>query len=318
MNDKRTSPHILIGLAITLPSHTTTPRTRAWRALKAMGAAVLRDGVYVLPAGMIHEDRLSEIAREVVRAGGTAELLSLHARDTEQSARFTALFDRSEEFAPFVAQLQVLLADGTLDTPAMERRLRGFRRQMEQIVSIDFFPGEAQAQAIRALADCEDKLAALVSPDEPRPIHKRITLLSRADYQDRLWATRARPWIDRLASAWLITRHIDTDARFLWLVRPGDCPSDALGFDFDGALFTHVDGLVTFETLLASFGLNNEALTRLGAVIHYLDVGGIPVPEATGLAAILDGLRRREADDDQLLAAALPVFDALLQHFTTD
>jgi hypothetical protein len=83
-------------------------------------------------------------------------------------------------------------------------------------------------------------------------------------------------------------------------------------------MFTHVDGLVTFETLLASFGLNNEALARLGAVIHYLDVGGIPVPEATGLAAILDGLRRREADDDQLLVAALPVFDALLQHFTTD
>jgi len=309
---------MLIGLALSLPSHTTTPRTKAWRALKAMGAAVLRDGVYVLPAGLAHEGRLSEIASEVVQAGGAAELLSLHARDAEQSARFAALFDRREEFAPLVAQLQALLADDTFDAPAMERHLRRFRRQLEQITSIDFFPGEAQAQAVRALDACAAKLAAMVSPDEPRPIHKRITLLSRADYQDRLWATRARPWIDRLASAWLIARHIDTDARFLWLARPGDCPSDALGFDFDGAMFTHVDGLVTFETLLASFGLNNEALARLGAVIHYLDVGGIPVPEATGLAAILDGLRRREADDDQLLVAALPVFDALLQHFTTD
>jgi hypothetical protein len=267
---------------------------------------------------MAHEDRLSEIASEVVQAGGTAELLSLHARDAEQSARFAALFDRSQEFAPLVVQLQVLFADDTLDVPAMERRLRRFRRQLEQITSIDFFPGEAQAQAVRALDACEAKLAARVSPDEPHPVYKQITLLSRADYRGRLWATRARLWIDRLASAWLIARHIDTDAHFLWLAKPDDCPSDALGFDFDGATFSHVGGLITFETLLASFGLNNEALARLGAVIHCLDVGGIPVAEAAGLAAVLDGLRRLEADDDRLLEAVLPVFDALFQHFTTD
>ncbi|HEY3327431.1 MAG TPA: chromate resistance protein ChrB domain-containing protein [Novimethylophilus sp.] len=318
MNHDITSPLLLIGLALTLPSHTTTPRTKAWRALKAMGAAVLRDGVYVLPASLAHEDKLSGIAAEVEQAGGTAELLSLRARDAEQSARFTALFDRSEEFAPLVAQLQALLADDALDTPAVERRLRGFRRQLEQIVAIDFFPGEAQAQAVRALADCEARLAAMASPHEPDPARKQITLLSPADYQGRLWATRARPWMDRLASAWLIARYIDANARFIWLAQPDDCPLDALGFDFDGATFSHVDGLVTFETLLASFGLNDEALARLGAVIHCLDVGGIPVPEATGLAAVLDGLRRQEADDDRLLAAALPIFDALLRHFTAD
>lgn len=318
MNHEMTSPVKLIGLALALPSHTTTPRTKAWRALKAMGAAVLRDGVYVLPASAAHEDKLSAIAAEVEEASGTAELLSLHARDADQSIRFTALFDRSEEFSPLVAQLRTLLADNTIDAPALERRLRSLRRQFEQIVSIDFFPGESQAQATRSLADCEARLAVLASPDEPHPAHKQITLLAIADYQGKLWATRARPWVDRLASAWLVARYIDVNARFIWLAQPGDCPPDACGFDFDGATFSHIDGLVTFETLIASFGLQDEALNRLAKVIHCLDVGGIPVPEATGLAAVLDGLRRQEADDDQLLAATLPIFDALLRHFTTD
>lgn len=316
MRHATTSPAQLIGLALALPSHTTTPRTKAWRALKALGAGVLRDGVYVLPAGIANEDKLAAIAAKVEQAGGSAELLALHARDVKQSARFTALFDRSAEFAPLVAQLQELLADDTPDAPALERRLRIVRRQFEHIASIDFFPSEAQAQALRVLADGEARLAALLSPDEPHPTQRQIPLLSPADYQGRLWATRARPWVDRLTSAWLIARHIDANARFIWLVQPDDCPLDALGFDFDGATFSHANGLVTFETLLASFALQDAALKRLAAVIHCLDVGGIPVPEAAGLAAVLDGLRRREADDDRLLAAALPIFDALLAHFT--
>lgn len=81
--------------------------------------------------------------------------------------------------------------------------------------------------------------------------------------------------MDRLASAWLIGRFIDPSARFLWLASPDDCPDEALGFDFDGATFTHVEEKVTFETLLASFDLDSPALLRLGKLVHYLDVGDI-------------------------------------------
>src|SRR3546814_8628301 len=69
----------------------------------------------------------------------------------------------------------------------------------------------------------------------------------------RTWATRRRPWVDRLACAWLIHRFIDSQARFLWLESPALCPADALGFDFDGATFTHIEARVSFEVLLASF-----------------------------------------------------------------
>ena len=77
----------------------------------------------------------------------------------------------------------------------------------------------------------------------------------------------------------------------------------ALGFDFDGATFTHVGDRVTFETLLASFGLEGDpALVRLGSMVHTLDVGGEQIPEATGFEAVMAGARERLADDDALLA----------------
>jgi hypothetical protein len=46
--------------------------------------------------------------------------------------------------------------------------------------------------------------------------------------------------------------------------------------------------------------------------VHCLDAGGIPVPEAVGLEAVLAGLREMHSDDDRLLGAAAGVFDALL------
>ena len=88
--------------------------------------------------------------------------------------------------------------------------------------------------------------------------------------------------------------------------------SDDLGFDYDGARFTHVGARVSFEVLIVSFGLEHDAaLRRLAAAVHYLDAGGIPVPEAAGLESVLGGLRALHADDDALLAAASAVFDAL-------
>jgi hypothetical protein len=73
---------------------------------------------------------------------------------------------------------------------------------------------------------------------------------------------------------------------------------------------------VTFETLLASFGLeSNAALVRLGSMVHTLDVGGEQIPEATGFEAVMAGARERLADDDALLAEMSNVLDSLFAHF---
>ena len=102
--------------------------------------------------------------------------------------------------------------------------------------------------------------------------------------------------------AWLIKRFIDQRVRFLWLGRAADCPPSAIGFDFDGAKFTHVEDSITFEVLLRSFGLETDgALNRIATLVHQLDVGGGRVPEAAGFEAILSGARERCTDDGALL-----------------
>jgi len=114
----------------------------------------------------------------------------------------------------------------------------------------------------------------------------------------------------------LIRRFIDPRARFVWLKSPKDCPNRALGFDFDGATFTHLDGKVTFEVLVDSFGLHEDrALRAVGGLIHYLDVGGIPVGEAAGVEALLKGACQMFSDDDALVEEAARIFELLYQSY---
>jgi hypothetical protein len=288
----------MLLLILSLPTENATARMRAWRALKASGAAVLRDGVYVLPEE--HGAGLAGIAEDVVRSGGQAWLLQAAAGEHD----FAALFDRSADYARLAQEIDAALATAGSEQARLARKLH---KAHAALVAIDFFPGEAQRQLAARLADLDRQVAG---PDEPMAARGAVPRLDPADYQGRLWATRARPWVDRLASAWLIHRFIDREARFLWLATPADCPQDALGFDFDGASFTHVGDWVSFETLLHAFGLAQEpGLEKLARIVHYLDVGGLPAPAAAGLETLLAGMRAAIADDDALLAAASASLD---------
>lgn len=280
---------------------------RVWRALKSLGAVALRDGVYLLPDGEDRHAGLSGVADDVARNGGTAYVLKLPAAEYP----FEDLFDRTDEYSKVAGEIEALTA--RIDAERLTeqaREVQKLRKAFAGISDIDFFPGEAKKQTAGLLDHLDSLLVALDSQDEPTPHVGKIAACDAREYQGRLWATRQRPWVDRLASAWLIRRHIDSAARFLWLTSPTDCPSDALGFDFDGATFTHVGERVTFETLLASFGLEGDpALMRMARIVHYLDVGGLPVPEATGLETLLNGMKATIQDDDNLLDSACASLD---------
>ncbi len=290
---------------------------RAWRALKTVGAASLRDGVYLLPEGEERYTLLAEVAEGIDEAGGQAYLIKT---DSLQYP-FEALFDRTEEYRRLAVDIQGSLAalDGNAAQDAA-RLARKLRKHFTALAAIDFFPGEARLQVQAQLDELDLDIQARLNPGEPTSRGMEITRLDATAYQGRLWATRKRPWVDRLASAWLIHRFIDREARFLWLATPADCPADALGFDFDGARFTHTvthsGNRVSFETLLASFGLDADpALVRIASLVHVLDVGGLPVPEAPGLEMLLAGMRASLADDDALLDAASLAFDFLYAHY---
>ncbi len=303
-------------LVISLPTENATVRMRAWRALKASGAVVLRDGVYLMPETDRCREVLESIAIDIRSGGGTALVMRTEAPD---GVAFTDLFSRHDEYVALLSDISNALDRLKPDTGQEAiKQARKLHKTFTSLIEIDFFPGEAQKQAATALQDLELAAARVLSPDEPHPAPGTIALLSIRQFQGRTWATRCRPWVDRLASAWLIRRFIDPQAQFSWLETPANCPADAVGFDFDGATFSHVGTRVTFEVLMASFGLEQSALARMGALVHYLDVGGVQPPEAAGIESVLTGLRGAILNDDQLLTTASAVFDGLLATFAQD
>ena len=301
-----------LALFVSLPTKASTGRS-----VKAQGCATLRDGVYLLPDSADSAATLGEVAAQAVEVGGSGQVYRLSGCDEAQKAALRALFDRGEEYASIAEEIKALGRNlASPDGADAMRKLQPLVRRFEQVNRIDFFPGEAQRQTLSLLDDLRDAITRRMSPDEPTARQTDIPRLNRADYQGRTWATRARPWVDRLASAWLIRRFIDPSARIVWLASPSDCRNGWLGFDFDGAAFSHVGTKVTFETLLASFGLDSApALVRLGKLVHCLDVGGLPVAEALGIESLLAGLRASEPDDDALLARACEIFDWLLKSY---
>jgi hypothetical protein len=305
---------------LTLQGQQPAVRMRVWRALKGLGTAVLRDGVYLLPNRDEFIAPLQAQSEEVTASGGSAQLLEVNPRDEQQDAEFRQLFDRTPDYEKLMLEIRSARKEiGDLDAAVLSPRLTRLTRDYEAIVLQDFFPGAAREQAREALEDLAAAANALLSPDEPHATAGRSRRLDSDKYQGRTWATRARPWADRLASAWLIKRFIDPRAKLLWLKSPRDCPKRAVGFDFDGAEFTHVGAKVTFEVLLSSFGLEGDpALERIGSLIHYLDVGGVPVAEAVGLEAMLRGAHRLIVDDDALVTEAGKLFELLYVHYTAN
>ncbi|MES2716331.1 MAG: chromate resistance protein ChrB domain-containing protein [Pseudomonadota bacterium] len=302
-------------LFLTLPTQPSAVRLRVWRALKTLGCGSLRDGVHLLPEAQA--DLFEPLVVEVRAHGGQASVFQLSTRDAHQRAEVLALFDRSEAYGQWRQDAQSLAAAlPALEETEARRRWRGIGEALQALRRIDYHPGAAAEQAQAEFDALHQALDARFSRGEPvAQAPHGIPRLDARKFRGRRWATRRRPWVDRLACAWLIRRFIDPQARFLWLADPAGstpAPRGALGFDYDGARFTHVGLRVSFEVLATSFGLDADPrLQRIARAVHFLDIGGIPVPEAAGLEAVLSGLHEVHADDDPLSLAAAAVFDAL-------
>jgi Chromate resistance exported protein len=235
-------------LIVSLPTSSATARMRIWRALKALGCMALRDGAYLLPSKARHEQSLRELADECTSEGGSAWLMAVQPRSAEEAAAYCQLFDRSDDYAELRKAWKAANRGlASLAAAELARLQRKLQRDFDAARAIDFFPGEASVEAEAAWTDFSRRMQSMLSPDEPHQTRGRVPRLDAGKYQGRTWATRRRPWVDRVGSAWLIRRFIDPQARFRWLAKPSNCPKGALGFDFDGASFTHVGDRVTFE-----------------------------------------------------------------------
>jgi len=301
------------ALVLSLPARNSTLRMRAWRALREAGCGVLRDGLYLLPAESAGGGALERIECGIRAEGGFATRVELRPRTEAQLAQIRALFDRSAEHGALVQQIEAAKRSlGRLGSRRAQTALRRLERAFDKVTGIDFFPGEAKAQAAAALAGLKQRYREAYAGGEPRASQRQLRARSAGRYRARTWTTRANLWVDRLASTWLIRRFIDREAKFAWFERPSQRPKGAIGFDFDGAEFTHVRNRVTYEVLMESFGLEGDAaLAQIGSAVHFLDVGGIPVADARGLETMLRGIKGKAKGDDALLAEAMRIFDLL-------
>jgi hypothetical protein len=148
-------------------------------------------------------------------------------------------------------------------------------------VDRDFFTPPAKSRV-------EQLLARLDAPETaPSGSGRR----RRREFFGRQWLTRPRPGIDRVSSAWLIRRFIDTNATFAFANDDGAHP-DAVPFDmFTGKGFSHRGDQCTFETLVEEFAIRNAGVTAIAQAVHDADLadGKFCRTEAFGLERVLIG-----------------------------
>ena len=295
-------------LVASLPTEDPAARMRGLRTLEALGAAVLREGVFLLPETGATRQGLEYLADYISKGVGTAQVLTVVPASQAQQQVFRKMFDRSARYTELLKIVESLkIGYGIADPSAVLRVLHKKRHDFEAISALDFFTSDLQARVRAALADAEGAVHKLLFPAQTQTSGAADQPMRR-----RVWVTRKPAWADRLACAWLIRRFADPEGSVLWLDKNQAPPADAVGFGFTGARFANNATQVTFEVLLQQFDLvTNSALVKIGAIVHFLEAHDTPVPEAAGVQTLLQGAARRSTSDDELLGEAEKTFDLL-------
>jgi hypothetical protein len=182
-------------------------------------------------------------------------------------------------------------------------QVRRLRRRFEDIAAIDFFTSPLRGRAEEALAHAEQSGTKTNLPE------KRSA--SKAKYRKRIWITRPRPGIDRVSSAWLISRFIDAKPRFIFDTS-AVAHRNAIPFDmFQGAGFGHEGDRCTFETLCLAFDISEHRVLTLGQAIHDADLedGKFGRPEGHTVNQILRGWAAQNVPDDELLRRGMDLME---------
>jgi hypothetical protein len=295
-------------------------RVKIWRRLQRVGAVPIKNSVYVLPQTESTREDFEWVVREIVAQGGDASVCEARFVDGLSDEHIEALFHaaRDTEYAE-VAEGARQLSDELPKAREARRReivaeAERLRRRFGEIVEIDFLGAPGRLPAEAALGTLEERLhPADAAERAPLPLYRR------ADYQGRTWVTRKGIHVDRMASAWLIRRFIDDDARFKFVAPKGYRPqAREVRFDMFEAEFTHEGDACTFEVLLARFGLTRDTgLAQIAELVHELDVHDEKFDRAdlAGFAALITGIALTYRSDEERLERAGQALDALYQFY---
>src|SRR5215204_2522020 len=220
-----------------LPPNPSNLRVRTWRRLQELGAVAVKQSVYVLPDNPEAREDFEWLKVEIEGSGGEASVYSAEHLDTTAEAGLVEEFRRARQvaYSELASELQRLHRTGhSRQAPASRRRDLGrYRQRFAAIERVDFFGSAGRDRVVSLLAELEDASAG----GEPKRESEKSDDSRSQDYSGRLWVTRPRPGVDRMASAWLIRRFIDATARFGFLTDVKALPADAVPFDMFGAGF---------------------------------------------------------------------------------
>lgn len=293
-------------LLLSLPPRPSSLRVRAWRRLRALGAVAVKSSAYLLPYSPDRYEQFQWLAQEVQKDRGEATLLKVDRIENMKQGDVIRLFQeaRNADYAALAERYRRLLKGRR---PRLGEELARLAREMERLADIDFFDAPAKREAQRTRETVEMRLATPRERQGQRPAPLDLGALTA-----RRWATRPRPHVDRIASAWLIKRFIDPGAEFLFAPAE-DMPADAVPFDMAGAEFGHQGEDCTFETLLRRSGLRDKKLAAIAEIVHEADLRDQKYlrNEARGIDLALRGLLSAVKDDHEVLAYGMTLFDGL-------
>ncbi len=306
-----------------IPSHPSNLRVTTWRRLKQIGAIPLKQAVYALPDTPDAREDFEWLKTEVKDAGGDASVFAADHVDAWSDDALVEEFRRArqdlyEELGQDVEQaLKRASARRPKGTraPALRRLLDIFRERLVAAEKIDFFGSAGRDRVLTVLRQLEDRIGGTGRP--PAPAEPGDDSGRMASFQDRVWITRPRPGVDRMASAWLIRLFIDRQARFGFAADRESVPDGGVPFDMFGVEFSHQGDGCTFETLCSVFGIAGPALSRIAAIVHDLDLkdGRFGAPECNTVGAMIEGLQLAYQNDDALLEQGMTLFDSLYRSF---
>jgi hypothetical protein len=303
-----------------LPKEPAYLRVKVSRRLARVGAVALKNSVYVLPKNDSTAEDFQWVRQEIVDAGGEATVVEANVvaglTDGELEAKFRDAKDA--EYAELLREAKALQIEATgrrrrplseeertrlhVEVTRLERKLRDMR-------TTDFF-GASGCEAVRGLLH---ELRAKAEPPSPAPSGS-----PPPPPRGRTWVTRAGIHVDRIASAWLIRRFIDREAKFKFVSPKGYVPLDGeLRFDMFEAEYSHEGDACTFEVLCARFGVDVPGIRAIAELVHDIDLkdGKFARPEVPGLAAQIAGLALLHRDDDARIARGSELFEELLTYF---
>ncbi len=293
-------------------------RVKVGRRLQGLGAVAVKNSVYVLPRSDQAFEDFQWVRQEIVKGGGDASVCEASFVEGLSDAGVEALFvaARDLDYAALAREARLLQASvrrrkRPADADQAAAGLLRIRKLLSEIAAIDFFaaPGRETLEGLLASIGTSLRPAADVQASAP---------LAAGDLKGRTWVTRTGVHIDRIASAWLIRRAIDPEARFKFVSGHQYAPrKDELRFDIFEGEFTHEGDLCTFEVLLRRFGLEERALRKVGEIVHDIDLkdGKFKHAETPGIDHLIAGIAMSHQDDLERLAAGATAFDALHEYF---